>query len=39
LQEYDGVKIVYGESCLLSKKSLERYNIVFRQIPFELKND
>jgi adenine specific DNA methylase Mod len=39
LPEYDGVKIVYGESCLLSKKSLERYSIVFRQIPFELKND
>jgi adenine-specific DNA-methyltransferase len=39
LPKYDGVKIVYGESCLLGKKSLERYNIVFRQIPFELKND
>ncbi|MDR3234793.1 MAG: site-specific DNA-methyltransferase [Planctomycetaceae bacterium] len=34
---FDGVKIVYGEACRLQKKALERYNIVFRHIPYEIK--
>jgi adenine-specific DNA-methyltransferase len=37
LPEFDGIKIVYGEGNLLGKKALERYNIIFRHVPFELK--
>lgn len=35
----DGLRVVYGEACRLGPKSLEKYGIVFRQIPFELKVD
>ena len=35
----NGTRVVYGEACRLGPKSLERYGIVFRQIPFELKVD
>jgi hypothetical protein len=28
-----------GEACRLSARSLERYGITFRQIPYELKVD
>ena len=34
-----GLRVVYGEACRLGSKSLERYGITFRQIPFELKVD
>ena len=34
-----GARVVYGEACRLSDKSLERYGLAFRQIPFELKVD
>ena len=34
-----GLRVVYGEACRLGPKSLEKYGIVFRQIPFELKVD
>lgn len=37
--EGEGIRVVYGEACRLGQKSLERYNIIFRQIPFELKVD
>ena len=39
LPPHDGPRVVYGEACRLGKKSLERYNIAFRQIPYELKVD
>jgi hypothetical protein len=35
----NGARVGYGEACRLGPKSLERYSIVFRQIPFELKVD
>jgi adenine-specific DNA-methyltransferase len=34
-----GLRVVYGEACRLGPKSLSRYGIAFRQIPFELKVD
>jgi hypothetical protein len=34
-----GPRVVYGEACRLGPRSLERYGITFRQIPFELKVD
>lgn len=34
-----GPRVVYGEACRLGPKSLARYGIAFRQIPFELKVD
>ena len=34
-----GLTVVYGEACRLGMKSLARYGIRFRQIPFELKVD
>jgi len=39
LPPHDGLRVVYGEACRLGKKSLERYNITFRQVPYELKVD
>ena len=39
LPPHNGMRVVYGEACRLGKKSLERYNIVFRQIPYALKVD
>ena len=39
LPPHDGLRVVYGEACRLGKKSLERYNITFRQVPYELKID
>ncbi len=34
-----GPRMVFGEACRLGPKSLDRYGITFRQIPFELKVD
>ena len=34
-----GPRVVYGEACRLSAKSLAQYGITFRQVPFELKVD
>lgn len=34
-----GPRVVYGEACRLGAKSLERYGVTFRQIPYELKVD
>ncbi len=34
-----GPRVVYGEACRLGPKSLERYGLTFRQIPYELKVD
>ena len=35
----NGACVVYGEACRLGPKSLARYGITFRQIPFALKVD
>jgi adenine-specific DNA-methyltransferase len=34
-----GPRVVYGEACRLGPKSLARYGITFRQVPYELKVD
>ena len=30
-------KIIYADKCLIDEKTLERYNIQFKQIPYEVK--
>ena len=37
LPAHDGLKIIYGNGCLLSPMRLVNDNIVFRQIPYEVK--
>jgi len=37
LRETDAVKVVYADKCLLSDAILEKYGIVFKQIPYEVK--
>ena len=37
LPAHEGLKIVYGNGCLLSPMRLASENIVFRQIPYEVK--
>jgi hypothetical protein len=37
LQPHAGRRIIYGEGCRLSPARLKRENIVFRQIPYEVK--
>ena len=37
LPPYEGVKVVYGEGCRLSEAHLRRENIVFRQVPYQIR--
>lgn len=37
LSPHNGVKVVYGTACRLSPQRLKRENIIFRQIPYEIK--
>ena len=37
LQEHDGAKVIYGTACRLSVARLKRENIIFRQIPYQIK--
>lgn len=37
LPEHDGPKVIYGESSLLSKESLQRLGITFKQTPYDVK--
>jgi site-specific DNA-methyltransferase (adenine-specific)/adenine-specific DNA-methyltransferase len=37
LPAHDGPKIIYGNGCMLSAAYLQRANITFRQIPYEIK--
>jgi hypothetical protein len=39
LQPHDGPKVVYGTSCRVGVTRLKQENIIFRQIPYELKVD
>lgn len=39
LPPHDGPKVVYGTSCRVGATRLKQENIVFRQIPYELKVD
>jgi adenine-specific DNA-methyltransferase len=37
LPAHDGPKVVYGEGCRLAAARLKRNNIVFKQVPYEVK--
>lgn len=37
LKKSDAVKVVYADRCLLDNDTLEKYNVVFKQIPYEVK--
>jgi len=37
LPPYKGKKIIYGEGCRLSPSRLKRENIIFKQLPYEVK--
>ncbi|MCZ7611418.1 MAG: site-specific DNA-methyltransferase [Ignavibacterium sp.] len=37
LKSYNGQKIIFGESCRLSLARLKKENIIFKQIPYEIK--
>lgn len=37
LPVYKGKKIIYGEGCRLSPTRLKRENIIFKQLPYEVK--
>jgi DNA modification methylase len=37
LPAHDGTKIIYGESCRLGVERLRRAEIVFKQVPYEIK--
>jgi len=37
LQPFDGLKVIYGESCDLPKERLEELQITFKQTPYDIK--
>ena len=37
LPKHEGPKVIYGTACLFSPVRLKRENIVFKQIPYEIK--
>ena len=37
LPPYTGINVIYGTSCRLSPHTLKEQNIIFRQIPYEVK--
>ncbi len=37
LPAFEGRKVIYGESCLLGKDKLKDLNIIFKQIPYDLR--
>lgn len=39
LPPHDGPKVIYGTSCRVGSARLKQENIIFRQIPYELKVD
>ncbi|MFA6100562.1 MAG: site-specific DNA-methyltransferase [Victivallaceae bacterium] len=39
LPEHDGPKVIYGTACRLSPVKLRNANIVFKQVPYEIKAD
>ncbi|HMA62774.1 MAG TPA: hypothetical protein VKP78_09015 [bacterium] len=39
LPAHNGPKIIYGTSCRLGKVRLNQENIIFRQIPYDLRMD
>jgi site-specific DNA-methyltransferase (adenine-specific)/adenine-specific DNA-methyltransferase len=39
LPPHDGPKVIYGTSCRIGVERLKRENIIFRQIPYAVKED
>lgn len=39
LPEHDGPKVIYGTACRLSPVKLREANIIFKQVPYEIKAD
>lgn len=37
LKKNDSKKVVYADKCLIDDATLEKYNLVFKQIPYEVK--
>jgi adenine-specific DNA-methyltransferase len=37
LSKYSGKKIIFADKCLLDEDLCEKYNVIFKQIPYELK--
>ncbi|MGB7510641.1 MAG: hypothetical protein WBP54_05040 [Pelodictyon phaeoclathratiforme] len=37
LPPHDGPKVIFGEGCLLSDERLKSREIMFRQIPYDIK--
>ena len=37
LRKTEGKKVVYADRCMLDDETLTQYNIVFKQIPYEVK--
>ncbi|MDD4996954.1 MAG: site-specific DNA-methyltransferase [Syntrophales bacterium] len=37
LPQHDGLKVIYGAACRFSTSRLKRENIVFKQIPYEIR--
>lgn len=37
LPPYDGTRIIYGNGCLISSERLRRENLIFRQVPYEVR--
>jgi site-specific DNA-methyltransferase (adenine-specific)/adenine-specific DNA-methyltransferase len=37
LPPFSGIKVIYGEGCRLSDPKLSRENVVFKQVPYQIK--
>ena len=37
LGKTDGNKVIYADKCLIDEDTLERFNVQFKQIPYEVK--
>lgn len=37
LRKTNGTKVIYADKCLLDEATLEEHNIIFKQIPYEVK--
>jgi len=37
LPPHDGTRIIYGNGCRISRERLRRENIIFRQVPYEVR--
>jgi hypothetical protein len=35
--KYQGNKVIYADKCLLDEEYLAKHNVIFKQIPYELK--